>query len=98
MNQEKGTCPCCRKEMSKQEDFPEIKQDQDEDEEEDGEEDEDEQEDEDDIPDINEPLHITIVEGERRVYLFSSNTAASKIQSAWRMKVAAQTLVNMCKN
>jgi hypothetical protein len=73
--------------MSKQEDFPEIQ-----------EEDEDEEDQEEDIPDINEPLRITIVEGERRVYLFSSETAASKIQSAWRMKVAAQTLVNMCKN
>ena len=54
MKQEKGTCPCCRKEMTSKEDFPQATEgeEDDEDEDHDDDEDEDEDEDEDDEEDV----------------------------------------------
>ena len=54
MKQEKGTCPCCRKEMTSKEDFPQATEaeEDDEDDDDDDDEDEDEDEDEDDEEDV----------------------------------------------
>jgi hypothetical protein len=149
IKQEKGTCPCCRKQMSKEEDFPDV-----------GESSTDEEEEEEEEvvftrrelqqfiranggnltvqmsdaicevvgsfthtelnsllvgntgrvlteevwqellnrPPTQESMSITLVDGERILDNAIYDTAATKIQNAWRTMHAAKTLMMLQKN